>query len=627
VYKTFFLSCPQLVKNLHRFAFVFGVFSFLCAYVITARRARHVGQFFCVGARAVSPPPTFFFKPHTTKNYIAEKMTEQQQAQQTQQPQQSQRPLESLQTMDPPLPPGIELRSLVQYWPTGQVMVQGKKDAKDHLYGWLEEFDPDGNLVKKSKYHHGFLHGELIHYYPDGTVKLSAMYHNGRPSKECRRYLADGTLMEVIRFDANGQIHGARESYHQDGSLKAIDNYKHGLMDGQCWEYYPAGNSADKGAKGADVAPANQKPLDQENMHTSANSRVRSRSTYFRGRMIGVYERCSEEGNILERAHFDRQGKQCGVHTFWRENGTMESQVQYKEGKLHGKMTVYYDDGKTRRMTGRYKNGKKSGRWRQFNADGSYKIIVEYNDCGQKHGSLKAWYAKNKPSELGRYVEDKKTGTWYRFHEGGGNLSSMEHYDKGELHGWCQYWAKDGTPQRLQHYSRGKLDGSQLIWHSNGHLSSMAQYRNSRLHGERLELRRTGVLQFICGFKDHHPEFTWVRDENCLFHLRFHVPSSSPSSLTSFANETVPEKDTTPTDSVCDDISNVPRTTATKRKACDISKDTNLRPQPSVEPCDAAESQCQETGSATDRPKKKKQCRTKASIRRAQGGTMQSVGK
>lgn len=66
---------------------------------------------------------------------------------------------------------------------------------------------------------------------------------------------------------------------------------------------------------------------------------------------------------------FFRDGERHGRWTGWHDNGKLWTVADYRQGKLHGKQTVYYPDGK-KFYEGRFEDGIRKGKWRFWNEQG-----------------------------------------------------------------------------------------------------------------------------------------------------------------------------------------------------------------------------------------------------------------
>ena len=72
--------------------------------------------------------------------------------------------------------------------------------------------------------------------------------------------------------------------------------------------------------------------------------------------------------------------------TYYYENGQIQQEGFYKNGKLHGKWIAYNEDG-TKQSIGEYENGQKTGKW--FFWNNASLAEVEYHNS--KINEIKKW--------------------------------------------------------------------------------------------------------------------------------------------------------------------------------------------------------------------------------------------
>ena len=76
-----------------------------------------------------------------------------------------------------------------------------------------------------------------------------------------------------------------------------------------------------------------------------------------------------ENGQIENEKNY-KDGKLDGKWTENYKNGKKKKKYNYKDGKEDGKWTSYYENGQLR-SEGNFKDGKLDGKWNFYNKDGS----------------------------------------------------------------------------------------------------------------------------------------------------------------------------------------------------------------------------------------------------------------
>jgi len=106
------------------------------------------------------------------------------------------------------------------------------------------------------------------------------------------------------------------------------------------------------------------------------------------------------------------------VERSYFQNGTLEFETEYINGKLDGTSKVWLEDG-TLYSISKYSNNQPHGIWKKFHPNGKLMFEVNY-EYGQKHG-VEKWYYEN------------------------GNLKSEQEFDFGISISEITRWYIDGT--------------------------------------------------------------------------------------------------------------------------------------------------------------------------------------
>ncbi|MES1924783.1 hypothetical protein [Salinisphaera sp. T31B1] len=173
---------------------------------------------------------------------------------------------------------------------------------------------------------------------------------------------------------------------------------------------------------------------------------------------VGAYQlyRMTGEHRLAEVGTTDAQARQQGLVTTFDDQGRLESETPYRDGKRDGQARRYVD-GELNSIT-HYKNDQRNG------------VHVEYVQ-GQ------VWRIED-------YRDDQLDGLTEQYTTGmQPGLTSRGHYRHGEPQGWFRQYEAGATISET-HYIDGKKDGPERYWHDQaaGQLSEIAHYR----HGERV---------------------------------------------------------------------------------------------------------------------------------------------
>ena len=125
------------------------------------------------------------------------------------------------------------------------------------------------------------------------------------------------------------------------------------------------------------------------------------------------------------------------------EKGTGNSQTKYFEGALFNGVGFSFHSNGQLDSEGNYKDGKLVG-FKRWYSNGQLQYEFNYKD-GQEDGLSKAWF------------ED-------------GQLEYESNFKDGELDGLIKWWYENGQLQYERNYKDGELDGLAKTWYDNGKL-------------------------------------------------------------------------------------------------------------------------------------------------------------
>ncbi len=159
---------------------------------------------------------------------------------------------------------------------------------------------------------------------------------------------------------------------------------------------------------------------------------------------------------LAEVGTADAQARAQGLAVTFDEQGRLESETLYRDGKRHGEARRYHD-GELSTLT-HYTHGQRDGVHAEY-VQGQLRRIEEYRD-DVLDGLTEQYTIGMQPA-----------------------LSSRGHYRDGQPQGWFRRYEAGATISET-HYVDGKKDGPERYWHDQaaGQLSEIAHYR----HGERV---------------------------------------------------------------------------------------------------------------------------------------------
>ncbi|HYO25630.1 MAG TPA: toxin-antitoxin system YwqK family antitoxin [Lacipirellulaceae bacterium] len=166
--------------------------------------------------------------------------------------------------------------------------------------------------------------GAYVEYFPNGTKFAEGRFDHGVHDGAWSFWHDNGQLCKTVNF-IKGMADGAWDVFRADGTLEAKKSYKNNKRDGQWFLYHEDGKT----------------PKVEEN--------------YVDGLRDGVSRFYYADGKLQRELHF-KNNQMDGPFTEWDAAGRKVAEVNFREGKRHGKLTMHRPDGTTIDQT--YDNGR-----------------------------------------------------------------------------------------------------------------------------------------------------------------------------------------------------------------------------------------------------------------------------
>ncbi len=199
------------------------------------------------------------------------------------------------------------------------------------------------------------------------------------------------------------------------------------------------------------------------------------------GRRHGLWIKKYSNGNIRYRGTFSH-GKETGKFFFYSpSNPDHPSAVKdYTAGDGRVKVSFYRDDG-TLESEGFFIGKKRTGTWKYYFKDGKTLLSTE------------------------EYRDGKRNGVSYTYYVNG-KTAKEAHYKDGKLHGTVKMYSRDGVLLELMTYRDGIAEGPAEIYDENGNLYAKGQYSAGLKTGE-WEFHIDGKV-----IRTTHPEWIHRKD-------------------------------------------------------------------------------------------------------------------
>jgi antitoxin component YwqK of YwqJK toxin-antitoxin module len=181
--------------------------------------------------------------------------------------------------------------------------------------------------------------------YPNGKLMYKGFFKDNKPAGEMLRYFESGALKAVLNYDNTGEYAHAR-LFYEDGQLAAEGRYYNSLKD-STWVYY-----------------------------SYYDRSLTARETYLKGARHGMTISFYNNGDISEKIEW-RNDKKSGIWEQYFKGNTLRLKGFFVDNKLEGEFLVNYEDGKPY-VKGVYVNDQRNGKWTFFKQDGTVETELEY---------------------------------------------------------------------------------------------------------------------------------------------------------------------------------------------------------------------------------------------------------
>lgn len=217
------------------------------------------------------------------------------------------------------------------------------------------------------------------------------------------------------------------------------------------------------------ISPSGQGDTDAEIrvLHGPVSSyddkgRLKTGIEFKKGKVDGKMLVYNENGQAVQHSRFG-DDMLNGLSAFYDDRGLLIMKANFLNGRLHGLMTVY-EEGLVQAEFN-YVNGVREGR------------AVHYN--------LKT----GQPSGTQQYKNDKPDGkaVWY---DEEGNLLSETMFRQGKMEGEKRDYYKNGQIMLQSFYVADKLHGTATGYFENGHIREKKEFRDGKQVGKTLEFNK-----------------------------------------------------------------------------------------------------------------------------------------
>ena len=363
------------------------------------------------------------------------------------------------------------------------------------------------------------------YYYPNGKLSSEGFLRNGKPDRYWKTYNENGNI----------KSEGNRKNYELDSTWEFYDdstrlileiNYKKGLKNGVKRTYFKNKQVLEENFVNDIKSGLSIEYYPDKKIHLTV--------PFVKGQEHGIAKEYDKEGNIITITEYkkgyvvtrqninrrDKNGLKQGLwKTFYDEEGTLHTEITYRDDRKNGyykeysrdgnllsikkyiddelqtnvaELTKYdtkpefYPDGNLKKLSG-YKEGKLEGMTTEYKPDGSIEGALVYkngivigeglvNPGGKLEGEWKEFYDDGKLKSEGHYKNNVKVGEWKYYFRNAQTEQLGDYDDKGRPKGNWKWFFENGKPERDETYRNGLENGYFKEYSDSGKVITEGEY-------------------------------------------------------------------------------------------------------------------------------------------------------
>ena len=210
------------------------------------------------------------------------------------------------------------------------------------------------------------------------------------------------------------------------------------------------------------------------------------------------------EGREVEIIFHAKSGKTfTGDCKVCYNNGMLKMHVNYANGYLIGKDTVYHENGTINLITSHdlLGYGKEDGVWKFYRPDGSLKWEKTY-EMGMAQGEQRYYYPDSTLFKIEIYKNNQLHGKKQEYYRNQSLKKEIE-YKHGQWDGKYITYFEDGKVESEQQYIRGRKDGPSAYYYKNGFLFYTENHENGSKEGTFKRMYGTGKMWTLENYKNN----------------------------------------------------------------------------------------------------------------------------
>ena len=330
--------------------------------------------------------------------------------------------------------------------------------------GYWKLFFEDGSVMREGNYKNGLIDGTWLNYYDNGVVSDSSFYDHGRLSGQSNVYYENGQLMRTGSYKRDLQD-GLWQEFYDNGQKRSEGSYELGEQKG-VWYFW---NQHGKPLQ--EVAYLSSDKLKIINTYDKDGNVVVAKGF---GTFNGYYDDETLEvtgmvkdgfkTGVWKKYHTNGKQKEEGIY----ENEEYKILHRYSAEGAHeivdgqGDYMSFYEGTTATFEEGSINNGLKEGPWITYYPDSNGVSQVSDYKQGKLHGKVVVYYENGMVYTEGNYENGLKEGEWIWNYESG-ELQCTVDFVNNKKEGLQPFWSESGTKNKEELYKNGEFISEKIF--------------------------------------------------------------------------------------------------------------------------------------------------------------------
>lgn len=192
----------------------------------------------------------------------------------------------------------------------------------------------------------------------------------------------------------------------------------------------------------------------------------------------GYWEKGYPNGKIAYKGYF-KDGKPIGKMERFYESGIKKADINFLSDGKTSYVVFYYENG-GKAADGKYINDDKDSTWNYYSYYDKLLQTIENYKLGKKHGKVQVFYTTGQVYDQTNWVDGKKHGEWIQYFQNG-NIKMITYYENDVLHGCFNVNSDNNEPEVVGRYENNLRVGTWLFYDEEGNQRLSLEYANGEV--------------------------------------------------------------------------------------------------------------------------------------------------